>query len=301
MLKQLPISQSHQDLLYQFSQHLRAVGYTPATIRALPSGVREFLWRLEQADGKLEEVQSSHLKAHYAYLLERPSYAGTGALSLHTIDGYLFALKVFFNWLQVSGTLADNPMSTLHFPQKRSGERAVVTLREVQTLYAACANELERAVLSLCYACGLRKSEVEHLNLRDVDLRGLWLYVRQGKGKKRRVIPLTESIAGELKAYLYHLRPLQISRWTTPEDTKALLLNKRGGRLRGGPCWKLFKALVKRAGMSSSIGLHSLRHSIATHLLAGGMSIEAVRDFLGHDYLESTQIYTRVSQQQLRL
>jgi integrase/recombinase XerD len=299
MIKTMRISQEREAYLRDFLRQLEALGYRPS--HHYSAGVREFLWRMQGQGKKLSQVDGEDIKNHYRYLLERPNYRSSGALSLHTIRGYLFGLRLFFMYVQKIGLIGDNPMSTLRFAPRPEGNRQVLTKTEISQLYGVCKNEQERALLSLLYGCGLRRAEAEKLNLRDVDLRAGWLFVRSGKGRKRRVVPMNSTVVEDLKGYRYDQRPGQIGVWTGVEDEKAFMLNSKGSRLRGKDYWKYFKAILKRSGVEKLISVHHLRHSIATHLLAGGMTIEQVRDFLGHECLESTQIYTRIQAEQLRL
>jgi integrase/recombinase XerD len=299
MIKTMQISGRHKGLIEDFLRQLEALGYRYSY--QYPAGVREFLWRMEGQGKTLSQVDSEDIKKHYRYLLERPNYNTAGALSLNTISGYLFGLRLFFIYAQKRGLIGDNPMSTLRFAARPKSNREVLTKAEVDQLYRSCQNEQERALLSLLYGCGLRRGEAEKLNLRDVDLSSGWLYVRSGKGRKRRVVPMSAFVAEDLKRYRYDLRPTQISAKTSTEDHRAFMLNRIGCRLRGCSYWRSFKKILGRSRIEKQVSVHHLRHSIATHLLAGGMTIEQVRDFLGHECLESTQIYTRIQAEQLRL
>ena len=298
MIKKLPINRTNQALIEGFIRHLQALGYSECGRMGI--GVHEFCWRMEGQGKDLEQVTARDIEAHYAYLLERPNQNTGGALSLQTVGGYLYALRLFFYYAQQTELIGENPMSALRFPPPDSGQRQALSKAQIESLYAACANEHDRALLALFYGCGLRRSEAEKLNGKDVDLRGGWLYVRSGKGRKRRVVPLAGGVAQDLKAYRHGMRPAQETRWTSPEDHKAFMLNKRGQRMSGGSYWTYFKAILERSGLETPASLHHLRHSVATHLLAGGMSVEAVRDFLGHEFLESTQIYTHIQTEQLQ-
>ena len=298
MIKKLPINETNQALIEGFIRHLQALGYSEYGRMGI--GVHEFCWRMERQGKNLEQVAGEDIEAHYAYLLERPNQNTGGALSLQTVGGYLYALRLFFHYAQQTELIGENPMSALRFPPHDTGRRQALGKAQIESIYAACSGEQERALLALFYGCGLRRSEAEKLSLKDVDLRGGWLYVRSGKGRKRRVVPLAEGVVRDLKAYRYDMRPTQETRWTGVEDKKAFMLNKRGQRMRGDSYWVYFKAILKRSGLETPESLHHLRHSVATHLLAGGMSVEAVRDFLGHEFLESTQIYTHIQAEQLQ-
>lgn len=269
-------------------------GYAVGT--ASLGGVGEFLQRLEvQGKMQLDLVEKSDLEEHLTYLQTRPSRVG-GALSLHTIGGYVFSLRLLFDYAERHGLNGGNPLAGLALPTPPKSERYVATRAEVNALYEAAKDSPRlAAILHLLYGCGLRRMEAEALNLGDVDYRSALLYVRRGKGKKRRVIPLSEGVASGLKSYHKKER----WRWATDQSGKAYLLNDRGNRMLGGTIWKRLAVLVKKAGVSQCITPHGLRHSIATHLLEEGMQLEQVRDFLGHDHLETTQLYTRVKTEEL--
>jgi len=299
MIKKLPINRTNQGHIESFRRHLQALGY--ADPQGMCIGVHEFFWRMEQQGKALDQVTKEDIEGHYAYLLERPNKNTGGALSMQTISGYMYELRLLFGYAQQMELVRQNPVSALRFPAYSKTQRQVLSKAQIAQLYAACQNEQERALLALFYGCGLRRSEAEKLNLRDIDLKGLWLYVRSGKGRKRRVVPLAQGVAQDLKAYRYDMRPTQETRWTRAKDKKAFMLNKRGQRMRGGSYWDYFKVILKRSGLKEQVSVHHLRHSVATHLLAEGMSVEAVRDFLGHEFLESTQIYTHINLEQLRL
>ena len=279
------------------------MGYNERT--GLLSGVVEFLRRLESRGiTRLDQVEAGHLKDHYAYLLRRPSQYGR-PLSGHTITGYLYEISLLFHYALRTGLIQADPLGGLNFPRPAKTQRTVLSRAEISRLYAGCTDEGQIARLSLLYGCGLRSGEAQRLNIRDIDLRAGLLYVRRGKGRKRRAVPMAPKVIQDLKAYLYTLRPQQVSRHTTGDHAKAFMLNQRGRRMMKGCYWSDLRRMLRRSGeqelLDRGVCPHVLRHSIATHLLADGMRLERVRDFLGHDHLETTQIYTRVLPQQLQL
>jgi integrase/recombinase XerD len=201
--------------------------------------------------------------------------------------------------LQDTGQLITNPFSALKFTYpKEYHERTVLTQEEIKQLYETCRSFTERALLSLAYGCGLRVSEIVSLNVEDIKLREQILIVKRGKGNKRRVIPLSNKVKEDLYNYFYHERPITLALGET-----AFIFNSKGGRMRKHTYNKLLKILVERAENETikqkQISMHTLRHSIATHLLEQGMGIEQVREFLGHAEIETTEIYTHISQTQL--
>ena len=183
-------------------------------------------------------------------------------------------------------------MSSLHFERPTYNYRSALSLSEIKELYAHCETKQDRALLGIFYGCGLRRSEGEALNLRDVHFRQNLLYVRSGKFGKRRAVPMSEQVKEDLWTYVIEERQAK------PGET-AFLCNRSWKRLKGQDCNLHLQALAKRSNLNGHISLHTLRHSIATHLLQSGLPVEYVRDFLGHKHLEATQIYTTIRNEDL--
>ena len=232
----------------------------------------------------LQTISKKDIDAYANYLETRPNYRRSGGLSSSMLRHYLYGLKVFFNWCEQTGKILLNPMSGYPLPVVENMERMILTRLEMSRLYEACEDHLDKSLLGIYYGCGLRRSEGEALNGKDIDFENGLLYVRKGKGGKRRVVPLSDGVRWDLLRYYRDERD--------GHDQEAFMLNKSGRRMRGSTSNKRLKVLLSKAGIMKSITLHSLRHSIATHLLHQGLSLEQVRDFLGHANLETTQIYT---------
>lgn len=285
-----PKTEVYRELLRACSEELRLLGYNDGTVQL--NGVGELLQWLE-ARGQVDvaEVGREDLAAFLLHLNERPSRRG-GGLSPFTIKGNLFCIGLFFDYCERHGLRGGSPLAGLPVPKLPTAKRYVPSREEVTKLYAAAGDDGRAvALLHLLYGCGLRRSEAERLNLGDVDYRSELLYVRTGKGRKRRVVPLAAAVAAGLK--YYHKR--ERWRWINQDSKQAFLLNDRGWRMRGDTIAKQVRRLVTKARVNAKITPHALRHAVATHLLGGGMELERVRDFLGHEFLETTQIYTKVN------
>ena len=152
-------------------------------------------------------------------------------------------------------------------------------------------------MLGIYYGCGLRKSEGVALDVSDVLTHRALVHVRKGKGSKERYVPISEKIMEHITEYLQMGRPLLTS--TSSFSTEGFFLNQIGSRCSDQALSNSLKKLVKRSESSSlqakHPSLHTLRHSIATHLLQSGIQIELIQQFLGHQSLESTQIYTHLA------
>lgn len=280
-----------KNIAAHFKVQLERLGYAQRTIEMLPTMVQDFLNVQQIVD--LQQVTPEIILNYYEYLQERPNKNKPGCLSEVYINHHIYALKLFFNWLESKGSILSNPISGLEFQKPSSKPREILDLEEVKKLYKVCENPLERAILSLYYGCGLRRTEGIKLDLKDVQFRAELLYVRLGKGAKRRVVPMSQQVKKDLQNYAYNYRKAM------PKET-AFLVGSNKNRINTSLIGKTLKFLIDRAEISKNITLHGLRHSIATHLLEAGLSMEEVRDFLGHRHLESTQIYTRISSMQLK-
>ena len=171
-------------------------------------------------------------------LCNRPSLTREGSLSLHTITGYMYVLKLFFFYLEKVDLIEAKPhewTAAKTGTQNPKAGLAKIPNRAVIQSYAK--TNKNSAILALFYGCGSTpRMEAQKLNIRDVDFKNGWLYTcRSGKGKKRRVIPMAQNVSTDLKTYLYNKRPTQITRYTKSSLIgKAFMLNQNGTRMRGG-------------------------------------------------------------------
>lgn len=271
----------------EFRRELLNLGYSKNAVDNYPKYAQNLLIYSKENPQKINDT---HIKNYYHYLQIKTSQRGKAPLSESHIYSQLLAIKLYFDYLERTRTIKRNPYN-LRIRQTTKNERIVFTQEEIKILYKNCINLLETNILNLCYGCGLRRTEVELLNLKDVNFEQKLLFVRKGKGKKRRVIPLTEAIVKDLKEYCSYTEIIR------NENQESFLININGNKMKGDNVYDLFKKLLKRTQNINhqNYCLHSLRHSIATHLLENEMSIEMVRDFLGHSQLISTQIYTRIN------
>ena len=276
-----------------FRQWLHIIGYAADTIDNLPRRIAELFEYAGQQDIKqLEGITKQDIQTYYNTLKIRKSKQTGELLRNNTLNGIIRAWRLFAHYLEETdqGTL---PVDIPYEPAQTI-ERAILTATEIKALYNATDESIlglrDRAMLSIYYGCGLRSNEGRNLNLTDVMTDKGLLYVRKGKGYKERYVPFTESLQTDFTLYLQHCRP----RLVKEKNEEAFLVNNQGGRIGSTTQNNRLKALLNKAGITKPIGLHSLRHSIATHLLKSGMKIEDIAKFLGHALLSSTQIYTHI-------
>jgi integrase/recombinase XerD len=300
------VTADYQKLAESFYQYQKRLGYVANSYKARFNYLNEFLQWLEQ-QGMLDitQIQAPDINRYYGYISSRPSKKDGGALSQKTTHSHMRIIRDLFEMLLRNGEIQINPCSTLNFPYpKISEERTVLDQDEIKQLYQATETVQERAILSLAYGCGLRVGELVKCNVEDIRLREKILIVPQGKGNKRRVVPMSSGVAKDLSNYYYNERDELTKGRDFKPNQNAFMLHSRGGRMQKDTYNKHLKALIERTGnlelKEKQITVHSLRHSIATHLLEQGIAVEQVRMFLGHSQLETTQIYTHISKEQLK-
>jgi integrase/recombinase XerD len=292
-------SKEYQNYYVQFITYLQAVGYSSKSCKTFDTSVRDFLnWLESQRIYNLESVQETDLTHYYTYQQERLGITTKEGLSEKRIHLNMHVVKLFFCYLQDIEQLAINPMNGLYYPNpaKKSREN-LLSQDDITKLYQACATHKQSALLGLLYGCGLRSSEAVKLNVSDIHFRSSLLYVREGKGTRKRVIPLSKTVVNDLKNYYYHERPQAVNH---TDPTESFMLNKHGRRMQCDTYWEEIKKLIAMAKLNERISPHHLRHAIATHLLESGMKSEHVKDFLGHKSIETTQLYTHITISQLK-
>ncbi len=219
-----------------------------------------------------------------------------------TLARHIVSLKMLFRFLQLEGQLDDNPVELLGSQRLWQRVPQVLSPAMVTRLLGAPAAEdrywqRDRAVLELLYATGCRVSELSALPTRDLHMREGYCLCR-GKGDKERIVPLGRRAIAAVAEYLDNERPELASRG--PANVPWLLLTRRGRRLARETIWEMVKKYATRVGAPEDISPHTLRHSFATHLLAGGADLRQVQELLGHANIATTQIYTHVDHERLK-
>jgi len=279
-----------------FTEWLGILGYAQTSQKGIPERLKECLFWLQQRNlTRVHQISQPHIEAFLKDQETRPNKRKGGALSAAYLNKYIQALKLWNSFLAQTGTA--HLEIHLDYYETNSELPTVLTEKEITQLYQACSDDTyglrDRAILGLYYGCGLRRSEGVAVDVPDVQFsRGL-LYVRKGKGNKERYVPLAGQVAEDLRWYLVEARPKLLKSAQSP----SLLISQRSRRLSGQSLALRLAGLVETAGIPKEIGLHSLRHSIATHLLRAGMPLSEIQRFLGHASLESTQIYTHMKEE----
>ena len=222
-----------------------------------------------------------------------------------TLGRKVACLRSFYRHLRREGLIEHDPTADLHGPRKTQRLPRVLSREEVAKLLREPKGSeplalRDRALLEVMYACGLRVSEVIGLELADIDLAEGMLRAR-GKGSKERVVPVGRQAVAALRAYCTRGRPSLVdSRSAGGVAGSKLFLNRRGSGLSRQGLYKIVQGHARGAGLQARMSPHTLRHSFATHLLAGGCDLRSLQEMLGHADLATTQVYTHLSAERLK-
>lgn len=318
-MKSLPVnSPAYRYIEQSFKEWLDVLGYAGQTVYSMPNYIRGLLHYIEQQGGtQLPDITKDHIKKYYYTQLRHRTNMRhqSGGLSDAHLNKHLQAIYKFAEYLRKSGRLMLPPLQ-IRWEERGREHPAVLTEAEIKQLYQACDQYPEhpqerkaayvypalalrdKAMLAVYYGCGLRRNEGQHIELSDIFWYKGILHVRKGKNYKERLVPISRSSLKHLENYLYDSRPLLLKR----HQSESFFISERGKPMQGQMMLLRLNLLLSRTGnaelQNKEPGLHTLRHSIATHLLAKGMDIEQIKTFLGHSSLESTQIYTHLTEEE---
>jgi integrase/recombinase XerD len=285
-------------LIAAFEKWLRVFGFAETTARRSPVYMRSFFFFLEfQGVTKLHEIKNSHVRMFMRYLSSVISIYTLNQLSQNYKLNHLNAIKLFGRFLRESkGIIID---TSLKYSQGVVKDRRWLSRNEIGYLYQACSNgingDINRAILGLCYGLGLRRSEIVGLDYSDIQWSKGLVFVRRAKLYKERFVPMSKIVFSDLQTYSKRYRSEILKRYGRLSES-SFIVSKKGQRMCSNGIYERLQNIARKAGILTPLPLHSLRHSIATHLLENGLSLESIAAFLGHSSLESTQIYTHINE-----
>lgn len=302
-MKHLKLQNEHYKVLVQgYKQWLDILGYAESTVYNLPHHLQEFFYFLEQKQVmNINHITAKTTKEYYSYLQERGNERRNGSLSKSYLNKHQQALKKFKEYLQNhnhQGILLHLKYETNPTEEKLN----ILTQEEIKEMFTACNYShqgkhfrlRDKAILAVIYSCGLRRNEAVHLDVNDVLFDKERIFVRKGKNYKERFVPMNGYNLRVLEDYIFEARP----EFHNYKESEALFISQQGNRMDGMSIANRLKAIVmateNKTIENKQITLHTLRHSIATHLLQKEVPLESIKAFLGHSSLESTQIYTHL-------
>jgi integrase/recombinase XerC len=284
-----------QKAVDQYLRVLRQRNASPHTLKAYSGDLDSFAAYVGPRDWK--RIDHIAIRGFLSHLYLR-------GLSKTSVARALAAVRSLYRWLAQEGVVEQNPAKLVSTPKLPKKLPRVPTIEEMNNVLdgampeVAAFPERDQLLLELLYGCGVRNSELTGINLEDIRLSTEAILVR-GKGKKERYVPFAGTAAAALSAYLpARLRVLAEARHghePHKNEPRALLINRRGGRLTTRSVGRIVKKIAVAKGLSPDVHPHTLRHAFGTHMLEEGADLRAIQEMLGHERLSTTQRYTQLS------
>jgi integrase/recombinase XerD len=295
--------------LVDFLAWTAARQYSAMTVKARRIEMGYFIdWCEERSIRRPDEVTRGILERYRQHIFQYRRKTDGAPLSHQTQGKRLISVRAFFQWMARQHHLLYNPASELELPrQQQRLPRHILSVAEVEQVLNACDTTeplglRDRAMLETLYSTGMRRAELTGLRADDLDLNRGTVFVRQGKGAKDRVVPIGERACRWVERYLFQVRPDLVD----VDDDGTLFLAKHGEGMQAKQLSVIVRNAIGRANLERfadthpNAACHLLRHACATHMLENGADIRYIQALLGHADLSTTEVYTRVSIQQLK-
>lgn len=266
---------------------------SPNTIEAYRNDLAHLEAFMMRNDLKLENVTLEQLHTFAASLHE---YGITPRSQARVLSG----VRSFFRFLVLDGVVENDPTELLEWPSLPEHLPVVLTLEEIDRIedsidLSKAEGARNRAIIEVLFSCGLRVSELVNMKLSDLYLEDRVLFVR-GKGNKERLVPVSNKAIADLKRWFFDRNLMKIK----PGEDDYVFLNRRGAHLTRTMILIMVKRQAEEAGIKKTISPHTFRHSFATALLQGGADLRSIQAMLGHEKIDTTLVYTHISNEQLR-
>lgn len=270
-----------------FLDWLKGQNYSKHTLKNYRIDLSHFQSYCEECSINILEIDREAIR-NYLVELYHLNYKSS------TVSRKIASLKSFIHYLLVEKVINKDPMVLIESPKKEKKLPSYLFQNEAKEIieWDEPDDLRELCLFEVLYSTGIRVSELSNIKIEDIDLSALTIKV-MGKGKKERVVFLSQSTVDKLKNYL-------IERNKISSDERFLFLNSKGKQLSPASIWHIIKKLSKKMKLDKSISPHSLRHSFASHLLDNGADIRSVQKLLGHKDISTTQIYTHISKEKLK-
>jgi len=283
----------------EFLDHLRYERlFSARTIAAYQSDIEKFYRYLRTEGLGMDDVDGSAIRNFLTIELQ-------SGISKRSCARRLASLRHHFEFLKSKKYIKANPFSFIKTPKKDVRFPKVLYLEQIEKLLDANAQRTDRlavrdsAIIELLYASGIRADELVHITTADIDFRSRVIRVL-GKGNKERIVPISNKAKEAMELYRDKIRLSQIAQSEEGSTSDCFFLNSRGQQLTTRGLEYILKAVEKKTGIYIDLHPHLLRHTFATHLLEGGADLRVIQELLGHESLNTTQVYTHVSQEAMK-
>jgi len=291
-----------KDMVPEFEKYMKTQNFTKRTIDTYLNNVDLFDRYLKQKDiRKLNDVTRDVVDQYQIDLTSKNRYTKR-YLSVTTQQIRLVSLITFFRFLNQKGYIEVNPISHIELPKtQRRPTSNYLSYKDIIMLIKAANTKdslglRDRAILELLYSVGLRNTELRTLSVYDIDFENETIRIH-GKGGKDRIVPIGKIALDYIQEYMEKSRPFLLKR---NKPTQILFLSKRGNPLSIDTVVDIINRIKVKTDITKHIGAHTFRHSFATHLLLRGIDLRSLQELLGHNSIETTQLYTHVTLKDLK-
>lgn len=280
-----------KELIDEFLRYLLIdKGYSKNTIDSYEIDLKKFLNFNKNI--KINQISNEDLKKYVKHLKEEK-------LNEKSISRNVSCLKSFYKFLVIEKYISKNPSDSIFIPKIKKSLPNTLSEEEVLNLLDINLTDSfsyrNKAMLELMYATGLRVTELINLKFQDIDL-NQDIVRTFGKGSKERIIPIGEYAKEYLEKYIFEYRGSMLKK----KNSEYLFLNNHGNRITRQGFFKIIKRIAKEKGIDKDLSPHTLRHSFASHLLKYGADLRTIQELLGHSDISTTQIYTHITNEELR-
>jgi len=288
--------------LAHYLEWMKVKGFSEETLKRKDSAIRQFIQWCDERDLNDPRAITKPMLERYQRHLYYYRKADGNALAFSTQNVFMSAIKSWFKWLTQENYTPSNPASevmVMKRPQKLPA--VVLSVEEVETiLYSVDSDTLEgvrdRAILEVLYSTGIRRKELCHLQVYDLDSTHRSLFVREGKGSKDRSIPIGQRAIDWVSRYQDKVRPQLL----IDGNEQTLFLTSYGEAYTSSALGHLVRRLLDQAGLNKPGGCHLFRHAMATHMLDNGAELRYIQAILGHSNINTTTVYTHLAIETLK-
>ena len=283
----------------EFKNYLKySLNYSDKTISSYEADIESFYSFIFKEGVDIDDVDAPIIRNYLSTQIEN-------GISKRTLCRRLSAYRHFYDFLVERGYVHDNSFIFVHSPKKDVRYPRALYLEQVETLFARNKERSDhlmlrdQVILELLYASGMRASEFVNVKMQDIDFSSRSIRVI-GKGDKERIVPFTKSASLTMKQYVKECRPLLLAKNKKTFNVDYFILNDQGKKMSVRGLEYILKNIEKLTGCNYDLHPHLLRHTFATHLLEGGADLRVIQELLGHESLNTTQVYTHVTEEAMK-
>ncbi len=296
----------------QYLEYLENNQYSPHTIKHADYALKDLEEYLQTKNiSRIADVTTEIITDYNSYMRDYRQPKNNKPYSAYALPVKLQSVKYFFHWLARNMVILYDPAQDMEIPTTKKGlPRTILSENEIARFIELPDTETaigyrDRTMFELFYATGMRNTELKTMKVQDIDLEARPVHIKEGKGGKERIMPLTTVAFEYLKEYLGKVRSLFLKDQKEEEpgiknSRDFVFLNLAGHALTRQSICEIFEKYKKAGNIAKPVGSHIFRHSIATHLLENGMDIRYIQELLGHGSLQTTQLYSKVTLKGLR-